>query len=485
MSNHEIPPKLFISYSWTTPDHEAWVIQFATKLRESGVDAILDKWDLKEGHDSHAFMERMVTDPEIKKVLIISDKGYVTKANNRSGGVGTETQIITPEIYNKQDQDKFVVVVKERDEDGNPYIPVFYGSRKFIDLSNPEAYSANFQKVLGWVFDQSLDRKPPIGEKPEFLSEEDRAASLETSSLFRDTTDAIRNNRSNAMALATEYFERLTTEFEKFRIEHSSEDPFDELVVQSIESFLPYRNEAIKIFLLLARNGNADETAKIVHGFLESLIPYMDRPRNITQWRIDDFDNFKFIVHELYLHAVACFIRHEKFDSAAALMTDGYYLSDSFREYGLEMTTFCVFRQHLGSLKYRNDRLKLDRSSLHADILMQRSRESGVEFRDIMQADFVLFLKSYLDRSQIQPHYWWPETLIYAGRQLKPFEIFARSQSTKYFNKMKCLLGINSKTDLDPLLSGINKNPRLYLPQGGFGIHIEHLLGYERIATEA
>ena len=60
-------PKLFISYSWSSPEHQTWVVSLATELRESGVDVILDKWDLKEGHDAFAFMEKMVTDPEIKK----------------------------------------------------------------------------------------------------------------------------------------------------------------------------------------------------------------------------------------------------------------------------------------------------------------------------------------------------------------------------------------------------------------------------------
>src|ERR1700693_6195290 len=110
-------PKLYVSYSWTTRDHEAWVLRLATELRESGVDVILDKWDLKEGHDAHAFMERMVTDETIKKVALICDATYVSKANSRSGGVGTETQIITPDIYAKQDQSKFVAVIVERDED--------------------------------------------------------------------------------------------------------------------------------------------------------------------------------------------------------------------------------------------------------------------------------------------------------------------------------------------------------------------------------
>lgn len=45
-------PKLFVSYSWSSPEHEKWVINLATELVEDGVDVIFDKWDLKEGQDA-------------------------------------------------------------------------------------------------------------------------------------------------------------------------------------------------------------------------------------------------------------------------------------------------------------------------------------------------------------------------------------------------------------------------------------------------
>ena len=127
-------PRLFISYSWSSPAHEQTVIDLATELRDSGVDVTLDKWDLKEGHDSVAFMEQKVTNPEIKKVAIISDKTYAEKADGRAGGVGTETQIISKEVYDKQAQEKFVAVVTEKDEEGKPYLPTYYKSRIYIDL---------------------------------------------------------------------------------------------------------------------------------------------------------------------------------------------------------------------------------------------------------------------------------------------------------------------------------------------------------------
>ena len=101
-----IAPKLFISYSWTSPDHEQWVEHLARELRDSGIDVVLDKWDLKEGHDAHAFMEKMVTDDEINKVALICDQAYVEKADRREGGVGTEAQIISGSIYEKSDQEK-------------------------------------------------------------------------------------------------------------------------------------------------------------------------------------------------------------------------------------------------------------------------------------------------------------------------------------------------------------------------------------------
>jgi hypothetical protein len=134
-------PKLFISYSWSSSEHEQWVVDLATELRESGADVILDKWDLKEGNDAVAFMEQMVTNPEITKVVIVSDEIYAAKADGRAGGVGTETQIISKEVYDNQSQDKFVAVISEKDDNGKPFLPTYYKSRIYIDLSEADKYS--------------------------------------------------------------------------------------------------------------------------------------------------------------------------------------------------------------------------------------------------------------------------------------------------------------------------------------------------------
>jgi len=71
------------------------VLNLAHRLVNEGIDVVLYKWDLKEGHDKYSFMEKTVHANDIDKVLLILDPAYREKANQRAGGVGTETAIIS------------------------------------------------------------------------------------------------------------------------------------------------------------------------------------------------------------------------------------------------------------------------------------------------------------------------------------------------------------------------------------------------------
>lgn len=462
--NHpeEVPPKLFVSYSWSSPDHEQWVLDLCTELRDQGIDVILDKWELREGHDSHAFMERMVNDAQIDKVAMICDEQYASKANGRDGGVGTETQIISSELYSLQEQSKFVAVVVERDADGKAYLPTYYKSRIYIDLSDPAEYGENFERFVRWVFGKPVYEKPPLGKAPAYITGESPSVTLTTSAKSRRTARAVKDDKPHALAAAREYFESLTREIEKLRLP-SDADPFDDAVVQSIDEFLPYRNETIEVFMSVASHENEIESGKLIHRFLEGLIPYLERPEWITSYREWDFDNFKFIVHELFLYAIASLLRYEKFGAAGYLLSQEYYIPGR-SEFGRNAMVSCeVFRAHMRSLEHRNERLGLRKLSLRAHLLQERASGVGLEFRHLMQADFVVFLKDWLDHPDNHWH-WWPETLIYAGRSRGPFEIFARSRSLTYFENIKTLLGVNDPSSLQTLASHLdedsNRRPR-------------------------
>jgi len=473
-------PKLFISYSWSNPLHEQWVLDLAIELRDSGVDVILDKWDLKEGNDAVAFMEMMVTDPEIKKVAIICDEIYSAKADCRSGGVGTETQIISKEVYDNQEQDKFVAVVSQKDNSGIPHLPTYYKSRIYIDLSEPDNYSENFEKLLRWIFDAPLYVKPDLGKKPSFLDEE-KSIQLGTSALFKRTIDAIKNSKPYAIGALNEYLETFSNNLERFRLEKPKGD-FDDAVVSSIEDFTPYRNEAIQLFITIGRYGASDENIRMIHRFFESLIPYMRCPEHVSQSGKWDFDNFVFIIHELFLYALATLIKHGRYLQANFLMEQGYYVPGN-SDYGRdEIETFIVFRKYMYSLKHRNEKLDKKRLSIRADMLKTRSLGTGVEFRDLMQADFVLYMRAELE-GEGDFGRWWPETLLYLGHFHGAFEIFARAVSKKYFNEIKCLLAIDSPDGLDELINAYKEDNRKLPRWEHMSINPALLLGYEQLST--
>lgn len=478
MSDVEQPPKLFISYSWSTPEHQQWVISLATELRESGVDVILDKWDLKEGHDSISFMESMVTDKNVSKVIMVSDKTYATKADGRAGGVGTESQIISAKVYENAKQEKFVAVVPEK-EDGKAWLPTFYGKRIYIDLSEAENYAENFEQLLRWIYGQPLYIKPALGKRPAFLIES-TAIALGANATHRRALDAVKQGKSIAAGAIEEYFRTVSEGLERFRIVKDPEKLFDDQVIENIDAFLPYRNEIIQLLIVIAQYNPVPDVDLKIHRFLESLLPYLNRPGNVSHYSDADFDNYRFIVHELFLYAVAVFLKYEKFAVVQALLTTPYYVHEKSSNGQAGAVSYQVFREYVRTLDYRNQRLSLGRLSLIADQLKERSQTSGLDFNHLMQADFILFLRGAKDGER-----WFPDTLLYASRSYGAFEVFARSMSQKYFDSVKMLIGVDSKSEIGELLQTF-KGQHGALPRWQFDtFNPEVLIGYEMLGTRS
>lgn len=474
------PPKLFVSYSWTTPEHEQWVVDLATELVNSGVDVVLDKWELREGHDSIAYMEKMVTDTSITKVILICDKIYATKADARSAGVGTETQIISAEVYAKQSQDKFVAVIAEKNESGKPFLPAYYKSRIYVDLSESDRYAENFEKLLRWIFDKPLYIKPELGKPPSFVLELDSPL-LGTSVLAKRVIEAIKTDKGYAKGAFDEYLSVFSENLERFRINGSDGEP-DDRIVKSIENFASSRNEFIQVLTTLSQYTDPLVHVPQLHRFFESLIPYLSPPSHVKSWNEMDFDNFKFVVHELYLYTLGLLLRTEQIETATYLLTHTYYVPKNPDMGKNASVSYTVFREYMKSMEIRNQRLERNRLSLRADLLEQHSKTSGVQFRHLMQADFVCFLRASLTHSDIYDR-WWPETLLYATHQYGPFELFARSSSKAYLSRTLKLLGVQDLTTIKAKLDVFAADQRS-VPRWQFdSLNIPLLMGFDQLGT--
>ncbi|WP_053014318.1 MULTISPECIES: hypothetical protein [Xenorhabdus] len=209
----------------------------------------------------------------------------------------------------------------------------------------------------------------------------------------------------------------------------------------------------------------------------------MSRPENVNSWNTWDFDNLKFIINELFLYAVAIFIKYERFTALNHLLIQQYYVGVKL-DYGRNtMVGYQVFREFVESLEHRNNRLELRRLSLHADLLKQRSKQSGVEFNYLIQADFILFMRSEIQHNEFYSR-WLPNTSVYINRFYGALEIFARASSKTYFDKMKCILLIDQPSDLEELIQEYKTNIQR-LPKWGYeSCNPATLLGYEQLATK-
>jgi len=154
-------PKVFISYSHDSQEHKKWILDFGTRLRQTGVDAILDQWELKPGDDLPSFMEKNLNVSDY--ILMICTDKYVEKANAGSGGVGYEKMIITSELLSSIDSNKIIPLIKQY---GSHNVPTFLKTKKYIDFSDNASFEYIFDELIRTIHSSPLFEKPEIGNNP-------------------------------------------------------------------------------------------------------------------------------------------------------------------------------------------------------------------------------------------------------------------------------------------------------------------------------
>lgn len=141
-------PTVFISYSWDTDEHKAWVRRFGEDLQARGIAVWLDQFELRLGDDVTKFMERGVSEADY--VLLICTENFGQKANERHGGVGYEQAIVTSEILNSNPtRGRFVCILRQ----GAPSLslPRYMQSRLWLDCRDDSVYPTALDQILGHV----------------------------------------------------------------------------------------------------------------------------------------------------------------------------------------------------------------------------------------------------------------------------------------------------------------------------------------------
>lgn len=440
------PPRVFISYSWTNDPHIEWVADLGERLMNDGIDVVLDQWSLKDGQDLNAFMEQMVTDSSIKRVLIVCDAQYATKADSRKGGVGTESQIISQEVYERVDQEKFVPLIRERDDRGQPLRPVFLKSRKYIDFSNGDVEAEAYDQLLRNIFDRPVRRKPTLGKPPSHLFDE-TATAVSCAQKAKRFVDVVSTDKGNPSAAFEDFAEALLENLEELRLTYTRDQDatWCQTLSENIERARPVRDAFVDVITIGSKHVRDSWFLDSLLTLLERILPFHNRPQQQGSFYEISEDNYRFMLYEFFLYTLAAYIKARRYGDSLTLLDHQYVTLEYLRENRSRSYVFTQFNETPSSLQGKcADRGDSRRISVMGDLLHDRADRKSIRFSDLLQADIICCLSA--DRAPSHEH-WSPRALVYANRVGK-LELFARATNDSGFQPLSRLLDYATPSDM-------------------------------------
>lgn len=388
-------PKVFISYAWGTPEYQSRVLTLSRDLQSDGIDVLLDKWSLKEGNDTYSYMEKCVNDPSVTNVLILLDPNYAEKADSRAGGVGTETQIISPEIYNHVTQDKFLPIVFERQENGQVPKPHYLKSLLHFDLSIPERYEEEYQRLVKRLYGVEIYEKPELGNTPAWVTEKDLVPRYKRAELR-----LLKNSNSVA---ARSHFVGMLNDLQNRIVVYDSET---ENCLVIYDELKPFKEE----FLQLLKNSyNIEDANQLVGDFFQEIIWEL-----ITNHQVIFRENKRTLVHELFIYTVAFYHRTKDYKSLAYIINRSYIGDTPNPNY--VVTGFRLFYCNNSALD--KEKSRLDQKRYYSGTAQHWLDNITVDIcgkKDFIFADLLLCNYAYYGLNYHERWKWFPITYVYGG----------------------------------------------------------------------
>lgn len=445
---NEAPPRVFISYSWTTPEHEGRVLELAKRLASHEVHVVLDKWDLREGQDKYQFMEQAVIDPAITKVLLICDKRYQEKADSREGGVGDETMIISPQLYGRTTETKFIPVVFEKDAADKPYLPAYIASRIYIDLSDENQYEDEYEKLIRNIYGEPENKRPALGKKPEWISE-----TKTDFAPLRDLQNQIRgaaNNKRKEEILCRRFQDKFCTMlFQDFDL--SGTTVTGALLDAKISEMKPMRDIYTDHLELML--GEDVSIADVVTSFFECLYNTTHCVSSTkTSFAANIVEHFDFFVWESFVCTVALLFHDERYKDIHDILCHTYFLKRDLCNQSAEEQSYLHFRQYFRTLENECNKPDANGNKLitySGKLLLEREKKPHLTQEILCSTDVKLYHLSYLVKIPGFEEFWFPTSYVYQGYS----SLWRKLKSRKYCQAILPLFGVKTIDALKELIT--------------------------------
>lgn len=431
-------PKVFISYSWSSAGHQGRILQWAEQLVSDGVEVVLDVWELKEGHDKNAFMERMVSDQSVTHVLMFCDSEYTAKADARKAGVGTESQIISQEVYAKVQQAKFIPVVCEFDANGEPYLPTFLKSRIWIDFSSPEAANNNWEQLVRVLYGKPAYEKPALGKAPAYLLTDATIPASPATTKMVAFRQALLQGKPGCKLYRQDFLDACYDYADALRIrERPNVDNLGERVLADCKRLKLVRDHVVDWVLLESKVDPSQEFGEMLIDTLERLLGLKSRLPELNAWNGVWFEAHSVFVYETFLYVIAALMKtgaygilHLIFRSHFLMSGTASHGSGKFRRFD----AFYGYSDALQILAPTGQRLKAPA----AELIKRQADRSDLPFGTVIQAELLVLMIAFIDPECR----WYPQTLLYSSETM-PFSFFVRAAQHHNFLKLAEVTGIS------------------------------------------
>lgn len=436
-------PKVFISYSWSSPGYRALIRKWAEQLLSDGVDVILDVWDLKEGDDKYAFMEKMVTDESVTHVLVFSDSEYAAKADSRVAGVGTESQIISREVYSRVKQTKFLPIVCEFNESEEPFLPTFLKSRIWIDFSSPEAANDNWEQLTRVLYGKPAYEKPARGRAPTYITTNVTVPASPVGAKFSALRQAIIQEKKGLNMYRQDFLEECCSYADILRIrERPNVEIMGQRVLEDCGKLKLVRDQIVDWLLLESAIKPSDDLNEALVSVLERLLELKSRPSEVNTWNDTWFEAHSLFAYETFLYIVAALLKTDSFDSLHLILTNNYLLPETETYGDNRFGTFYAFYGHSETLKI----LAPEGKRLYApaaELIKRQADRTDIPFAEVIQAELLVLMMAFITESC----QWYPQTLHYSSHS-RAFPFFIKAARRRDFQKLAKITGIGSGDEL-------------------------------------
>ncbi len=463
-------PSVFISYAWSDKEK---VKELAERLMNDGVQVTVDLWDLKPGQDKYVFMEQSVSSEQIKNVLIICSRAYKAKADERLGGVGDEATIISPEVYGKSTQEKFIpVLIEEGGSDA--CAPTFIKSRIYIDMSDDDTYEAGYESLLRHLYRKPENKRPALGKMPSWL--EDEKTDFLPLSLAVKQIKAVGNSLGK-VGRTTLRHEQFFADFSSaFLAIRDSITLNSNVLLDKINELHPLKGHFFDYLDALIEKDEL--TDDFLTSFFETF--YNNSHTFGMSYPTEQKEFASFFVWSLFIEVTAILLYYKRYDLIYSMVNHTYFLRDRTI---LNEKKFSDFYAYCSIIEeyYKPKSQTPNLFTLSGDIVIRYTRKPYLTKKSLVDADTILYhLSVFFFENDFD--YWFPKIYVYREHGYR-IELWQRLKSKKFCQKIFKLFDVDS---IDQLKSRVQKKfPTIHGYSGSFDrpLTFSDCISFDEIGT--